>query len=75
VGRSGNGDGSDPEALLDEWKAFHNVHLQVIERVLKRLSAVLRAFQRTEVLDPGALSQLRASIAELGEIMTHKPPE
>ena len=65
----------DPHARIEEWKAFHNVHLQVIERVLKRLVAVLRAFDKTEVLDPGATSNLRAAIAELGEIMTHKPPE
>lgn len=65
----------DPKTKLDEWKAFHAIHLQVIERVLKRLVAVLRAFDKTEVLDPGATSNLRAAIAELGEIMTHKPPE
>jgi hypothetical protein len=59
----------------EEWKAFHDVHLQVIARVLKRLMAVLRAFEKTEVLDPGTTSNLRAAIAELGEIMTHKPPE
>ena len=66
-------DENDPH--IEEWKAFHNVHLQVIQRVLKRLTAVLRAFERTEVLDPGATSNLRAAIAELAEIMTHEPPK
>ena len=65
----------DSEARIEEWKAFHDVHLRVIERVVKRLVAVLRAFDKTEVLDPGTTSNLRAAIAELGEIMTHKPPE
>ncbi|MGH7662636.1 MAG: hypothetical protein ACRENA_17175 [Vulcanimicrobiaceae bacterium] len=59
----------------EEWKAFHDIHIQVIARVLKRLTAVLRAFERTEVLDPGTTSNLRAAIAELGEIMVHKPQE
>lgn len=68
-------DANEPQRLIEEWKAYHNIHLQVIGRVLKRLTAVLRAFERTEVLDPGTTSNLRAAIAELGEIMTHKPPE